>query len=166
MGSKFPRGTRALLTAALLLLVHGAAGQTLPANMANKGGIFPVTELGGKASHGEPVWADLKLPGEAGRKCIVYGTTAGKIFVVKWDGTLAWSSAPLPGSIEGSPSVGDIDGDGIPEIVVGFGGGAADPANVGGVRAFRNDGTVFWTVNGFNEAGSNFPLGVVSMSSR
>ena len=162
------RPTRALAGPLLLLsfaLLLGAAGaaraQSLPANMANKPG-FPATIPGGRASHGEPVWADLKLPGEAGRKCLVYGTTAGKIFAVKWDGTLAWASAPLPGSIEGSPSVGDIDGDGIPEIVVGFGGGAADALNVGGVRALRNDGTVFWTVNGFNEPLSNFPLGVVS----
>lgn len=164
MPSTRPPGLRAPLTAALLILAGAAAGQTLPSNMANKPG-FPVTLSGGKASHGEPVWADLKLPGEAGRKCVVYGTTAGKIYAVKWDGTLAWASAALPGSIEGSPAVGDIDGDGTPEIVVGFGGGAADAANVGGVRALNNDGTILWTHNSFQEPTfppSNFPFGVVS----
>lgn len=160
-------GLLVLVSSALLL---GAAGtalaqaqtQSFPAGMANKLGFPKVLPMGTLTGYGPPVWADLGLTG--GRKSIVFGTTGRKLYVVNYDGTVptGWP-AVLPGQILGSPTVADLDGDGSPEIVVGFG-GAGDPATVGGVWAFHRDGSVMWKVNSANDipSGSQFPLGVVS----
>jgi hypothetical protein len=114
--------------------------------------------------YGPPVWADLGLT--PGRKSLVFGTADKRLWVVNYDGSVAagWPKT-LPGQ-PNTPTVADIDGDGIPEILVGFGGRYLDPANIGGVRAFERNGAEKWTVYSFNEPNMNppntFPLGVVS----
>ncbi len=157
---KAPRRFLPLLAVALGLSAGTPAlrAQSLPPGVASKTG-FPKTLAGGKPSHGTPVWADLGLTG--GRKSLILGTTAGLLYVVNYNGSVApgWPQQ-LPASVSSSPAVGDLNGDGIPDIVVGFGGDSGDPTNVGGVWAFRRDGTVLWKRAGFNEPGSNFPLGV------
>jgi hypothetical protein len=42
-----------------------------------------------------------------------------------------------------SPAVADITGDGVPEIVIGF--GDINGTVAGGVKAFRNNGTLLWS---------------------
>lgn len=160
-------GLLLLLPIALLLGAAGAAraqnqGQPFPPGMAYKQPGFPrLMPVGTNTTgYGPPVWADLGLTG--GRKSLVFGTANKQLWVVNYDGSVApgWP-VTLPGQ-PNTPTVADLDGDGIPEIVIGFGGRAGDPANVGGVSAFRRNGTPMWTVNSFNESGSSFPLGVVS----
>jgi hypothetical protein len=151
------------LTLALLAGGRVASAQALPPGYALKPG-FP-KQLNATGHSGlptnEPVWANLGLTG--GRKSIIIGTSSKELYVVNFDGSVApgWPRS-LPGEVRSSAAVGDLDGDGIPDIVVGFGGGPSDATDVGGVRAFKRDGTVLWTVNGANESGSSFPLGVVS----
>jgi hypothetical protein len=50
----------------------------------------------------------------------------------------------LPGDVYSSPAVGDLDDDGDPDIVVGYGSTIEGPSSMGGVRAFRRDGTLLW----------------------
>ncbi len=61
----------------------------------------------------------------------VAGGTSGDILA-------GWPVA-LPGSSEGSPVIGDIDGDGIPEVIHGIGGG--DESAPDNMYAFHADGT-------------------------
>lgn len=90
--------------------------------------------------------ADLGLT--PGHKSIVFGTSGRKLYVVLWDGTVAPGfPVTLPGDVFSSPAIGDLDNDGIPDIVVGFGSTIEGPSSVGGVRAFKRDGTVLWTRN-------------------
>ncbi len=136
---------------------------TLPAGIAMKTG-FPKALAGGNPTN-EPVWANLGLTG--GRKSIIVGTSARQLYVVNFDGSIAagWPQT-LPGQVVSSAAVGDLGGgNGATDIVVGFGGGGFPPADsvtIGGVIAFRRDGSPLWTVNSANQGGSNFPLGVVT----
>lgn len=68
--------------------------------------------------------------------CHISGTTWG--FPTGWPQTLT--------ADPNSPAVGDLTGDGIPEIVVGMGSTFDQLAN-GGVKAFQLNGTTLWTFN-------------------
>jgi hypothetical protein len=111
---------------------------------------FPFNSVGnGGMESGHPAIAHLGLPTGVTpvRKSIVFGTVQKKLFVVNADGTVA-SGFPvnLPGIAKGSPAVGDLDGDGVPEIVIGFGSFNTGPraATPGGMIAFRRNGTQLW----------------------
>jgi hypothetical protein len=155
------------LAAIALTIVVGGTGsaQSLPPGYALRPG-FPKV-LPGSTGHpsNEPVWANLGLPGG---KSLILGTSSKELYVLNQDGSVApgWPQ-PLGGQAVSSAAVGDLDGDGIPDIVVGFGGGVwppADPGTVGGVAAFKRDGTLLWFVLSANDvpSRSSFPLGVVS----
>jgi len=110
---------------------------------------FPKTLTGaGTSLVSQPVIADLGLtPGFAQ---IVFGTTTGQLYVLQHNGDGSWGPAPgwpvtVSAHIASSPAVADLDGDGIPEIVVGYGSNY-DPSHQGGASAFRRDGTLMWSV--------------------
>ncbi|MBL8114781.1 MAG: VCBS repeat-containing protein [Acidobacteria bacterium] len=92
--------------------------------------------------HGHLAVADLGL---AGGKSVIFGTKAGKLYVIRAsDGALATGfPVTLPADLVSSPAIGDLTGDGIPEIVIGYG-SAAEPTKAGGFRAYRRDGSLLW----------------------
>jgi VCBS repeat protein len=115
--------------------------QVLPPGVTNKPG-FPKILAGGNAPHGQPAVADLGLT--PGHKSIVFGTSGHKLYIVEYDGTVAPGfPVTLPADVYSSPAIGDLDNDGIPDIVVGYG-STLELASPGGVRAFKRDGTVLW----------------------
>jgi hypothetical protein len=140
--ARVPRN-RSRPLAGLWLVLSGSllVAQVLPPGVTNKTG-FPKILAGGGASHGQPVVADLGLT--PGHKSIVFGTSGNKLYIVEYDGSIAPGfPVTLPADIYSSPAIGDIDGDGIPDIVVGYG-STLNLSQPGGVRAFKRDGTVLW----------------------
>jgi len=132
--------------AALLTLATIAAGEARaqqPLNPPERDG-FPVMLPGaGTAIYSQPAIADLGL--DPGFKSIVFGLQSRQLYVMLADGTVAPGfPQTLPAAINSSPAVGDLDGDTVPEIVVGFGSNF-QPRRHGGIRAYRRDGTVLWT---------------------
>src|SRR5215813_10579720 len=107
-----PRGQRAVWwsVAALLATAMTTFGQVpqLPPGGYKPG--FPVTITGGRTSHGQPAIADLGLT--PGHKSIIFGTFGHKLYVVKYDGSIAPGfPVTLPGDVMSSPAIGDINGD-------------------------------------------------------
>src|SRR5512138_3514143 len=106
---------------------------------------FPATLAGsGPIERSKPAVANLD--NDASPKEIIVGTKSGKLAVFNANGTLraGWPQT-LPCEIASSPAIGDIDGDGFPDIAVGCG-FATNLADPGGVWAFRRDGTLIWMV--------------------
>jgi FG-GAP-like repeat len=150
------RRTSAVLAAAPLLALAFAwlapaarpAQAQQPLNPPSHAG-FPYTIPGaGTVLISQPVIADLGLtPGFAQ---IVFGTKSGLLYVLQHNAGGTWSPAPgwpksVGAHIASSPAVADLDADGIPEIVVGYGSNY-DPTHQGGASAFRRDGTLMWSV--------------------
>lgn len=114
----------------------------------------PATLSGCGPTAGNPVVADLGIA--PGKKQIVFVTELGCVVVMKHDGTVYSPAFPrtikAPGGasvgVLSSPAVGDLDGDGIPEIVVGYGShgafGAISGITAGGVVAYKRDGSILW----------------------
>ena len=141
-----------------LSLVFAASAVSLaqqPLLPANKTG-FPLSIAGQASGQGnsvfsQPVAADLGL--SPGFKSIVFGLRNGKLYVVyRNPANGVWGVAPgwpvqLPSHIAASPAVGDVTGDGIAEIAVGYGStlqGAPPNSAPGGFRVYRANGTLLW----------------------
>jgi hypothetical protein len=88
-----------------------------------------------------------------GRLEVIGQDTNGGMIAFEHDGAFKWRSPPigLGGQTLGSPSLADLDGDGIPEVVVG-------------ATVLNNDGTVRWQGANSNDTGNNGfgPLSVIA----
>jgi hypothetical protein len=151
----------ALATLAALGPASLPAPAQQPMNPPNHAG-FPVVLPGaGYPLVSQPVIADLGLtPGFAQ---IVFGTRSGLLYVLKHNANGSWSPAPgwpqqLPAHIASSPAIGDLDGDGIPDIVVGYGSTYDAGSQQGGAAAYHRDGTKMWTVAtaAFSDGGNSW----------
>lgn len=142
---------RGFLATFLILLLTSSGPLAAQQPPPEKAG-FPFTLPGGGASSfSQPALADLKITGgKAGVKSIVFGSDQGELHVIYQLAGGTWGEAPgfpvaVGGSIVSSPAVGDLDDpqDGIPELVVGY--GPSNGSQPGGVKAFRNNGTLLWS---------------------
>jgi hypothetical protein len=143
---RFRCGLAGLAALTSLALASGPAQAQNPLNPPSHAG-FPYTIPGaGTVLTSQPVIADLGLtPGFAQ---IIFGTMSGLLYVLQHNPNGTWSPAPgwprqLPSHISSSPAIGDLDGDGIPEIVVGYGSTYFHNLQ-GGAAAFKRDGTLMW----------------------
>ncbi len=148
------RGPLLGLLVATVLLAPALDAQQ-PKLPDNKSG-FPISLPGQATGQGnvvfsQPVAADLGL--SPGFKSIVFGLRNGKLYVIyRNPANGVWGVAPgwpvqLPSHIASSPAVGDVNGDGIAEIAVGFGStlqGAPPNSAPGGFRVYRANGTLLW----------------------
>ncbi|MEO7326042.1 MAG: FG-GAP-like repeat-containing protein [Dokdonella sp.] len=100
------------------------------------GGAIP-TDIG-YVRFSSPAVARLGLVADIG-KDIVVGTTGGYVIAYHSDGTFLWARKVASVEVPTKPAIADIDGDGVPEIVVGA---ASSSQNGGGVYVLRNNGTL------------------------
>ena len=142
---------------ALLAVLSILQGSPLSAAEATKRAGFPVTLPGhGRVTFGSPVVADLD--GDGAKEIVV--ATAGlwngssytslpRLWIVRPDGTADSSGAvrwwtDLTSEPYAIPAIGDLTGDGVPEIVVAYGGYSDEPT-LGGVLVLQKTGTNTWS---------------------
>lgn len=148
--SSFARKTLTLAGAGLLSLAGSAVAQSAPPFKPN----FPVVINESPPNQvapvgSKPLIADLGLT--PGFKSIVYGLRNGDLYVLQRMANGTWGTASgwpqqLPAHIYSSPAAGDLNNDGVPEIVVGYGSTFVEGSAHGGVRAYRRNGTLLWEV--------------------
>ncbi len=97
-----------------------------------------------------------------GQKEIVVGTIANTsadggysacLAVLNSNGSIRWSRV-VPGSVNSTPAVDDLNGDGYKEIVVGIG-ATNDPQTSGGVVAYDRNGNRLWWYKTADRGGSS-----------
>lgn len=147
----------ALLFFMLFIAVNIGNSQTLPTLK-----IQWKANLGQWSGMGSPALADVNLDGITD---VVIGSYDGKIYVFSGDNGSAVAGWPQATgtSIASSPAVGDVDGDGYPEIVCGL--GLSDKPNEnGGIVVYEHNGTLKFKVspldldmNGFSDGVSSTP---------
>lgn len=114
---------------------------------------------GGRVIYGSPVIAEVDGNPANGRE-IVIGGADGRVYVYQANGQLLWSKTvpivgcattaangrPLEGLIYGTPTVGDLFGDGVIYVLIGYGSTQnTNRACDGGLIVFRgSDGDVLW----------------------
>ncbi len=110
--------------------------------------------LSGKpVTYSSPVIAEIDGDSSNGKEVAVGGSD-GILYVYKADGSQLWSKKlPISGcarktnTILSSPAVGELFGDGVPYVVVGYGGIGMQRCE-GGVAAFRgSNGAKKWLLN-------------------
>lgn len=110
---------------------------------------------GPDVTQSSPIIAEIDGDPSDGKEVAVGGAD-GSLYVLKSDGSVLWrrtlpstscTKASERNKLLSSPAVGDLFGDGIPYVVVGYGGvGVGNCA--GGVSAFRGkDGRLLWDFN-------------------
>jgi hypothetical protein len=127
---------RLALLASLLLVLTLVPSAVTHAFEAPKRAGFPVTLSGDRIRFGSPTLADLNGDGTLE---IIVGGNDGNVYAIRHDGAVLWTynlSGPInasanaqPGFVQSSkaipirdaPAVGDVTGDGVPEIAVGAG---------------------------------------------
>lgn len=135
---------------------------------------YMVRLSGGQIQHSSPTLADIN---EDGKLEIIVGSTSirtprggptsydrpAKLSVVTASGAILWE-VTTRAPINSTPAVGDINGDGHVEIVVGIGGVAEDQDQHGGVFAFDRFGNELWHVDSMDvtEGGNGYKDGVYS----
>lgn len=106
---------------------------------------FPVEFAGagvpsdiGFVQFSSPTIGRLGLVADA-KQDIVVGTTTGYVVAYHGDGSFLWARKTGTVPVQGKPAIADIDGDGVPEVIVGAG-----DANVngGGLHILRANGTL------------------------
>jgi len=86
---------------------------------------------------------------------IVFGSLAGKVWVLEADGSVLWTAdttiagQSTPSAVNSAPVVADIDNDGDVEIIVGVG-SLQVPNQQGGVVALDHNGSRLWSHQGFD----------------
>lgn len=106
-------------------------------------------------SYSSPVIAEIDGNPDNGKEAAI-GSADGMLHVVSADGELLWQVS-LPNQrctktgstnkLMSTPAVGELFGDGIPYVVIGYGGVGGGSCG-GGVMAFRgSDGTKRWHLN-------------------
>jgi outer membrane protein assembly factor BamB len=122
--------------------------------------LFSTQLVGSSPSEISPAIADVDGQLDNGLE-VVSGVGNGTVFVHRADGSLLWSqttpnftcNGENSNKLKSSPAVGDLDNNGIPDVVIGYG-GIDQGACGGGVVAFNgSDGRLLWH---YNVAGS-FP---------
>lgn len=147
----------AFLLALNLLLVSSLAHHSTAATLSSDPFSAPVfdavlTHDGGQpcgmVSASSPMLADLDGDGSLEivvgtlRNTLTDGGYAACLAVLNSNGSIRWSHVMI-GSINSTPAVGDINGDGKPDIVVGLG-AENEPPTPGGVVAFDRNGNQLW----------------------
>ncbi len=152
------RAGRAVVLAAVIAMLLGSgpvwahcAGQPCP--VATRSGFSPMRIPGGGTSRsGHVVFADLGLT--PGRKSLVFGTSNGRLYVVKHDGTVAAGfPVTLPREIVSSPAVGTLtlaNGSKVTAIVIGYGSNFSGQVDAGGLRAYTTGGTLLSRIGTFS----------------
>lgn len=146
-----PRTMSVLLVGCLVVGLVAIAGARAASPQANQLPNFPVTLQGDRIGFGSPTIADITGDGKPE---IIVGGKDGVLHAVTREGRILWqfrtddalnAAGPAKRStttIRSVPAVGDLDGDGKVEIVVGVGDVESLHEN-GGVVVLRNDGTLF-----------------------
>jgi hypothetical protein len=128
---------------------------------------------GGQVIDSSPTYADLN--GDS-RPEILIGTTSQQcspatggctfssptfLAVFQADGALLWER-DTQGSVVSAPAVGDIDGDGQPEVVITVGYDGEDQPRPGRVIAYKRDGIFLWEYRALDLDGNGSPEPVVA----
>jgi len=120
-------------------------------NNASSDGANGIILNGAEIGFSSPVIAEID-GNTANGKEIAVGGSDGRIHVYHSDGSLVWENDTPIATCSGgssnklfsSPAVGELFGDGMPYVVVGYGGFGAKQCD-GGVVAFRgSDGATQW----------------------
>jgi hypothetical protein len=137
-----------ILTAAWPIAVRAYPYDPLPPQPGFEGGKV----LSGAAiNYASPTLADLDNNG--GPLEIIIGGRDGMVYALNANGSLRWqfdasaaisAVAPLPAisMIDSAPAVGDLDGDGWPEVVVSVGASPSQMNVNGGIVVLRRNGTL------------------------